>query len=64
MVPTNITTSFQGSAQAFAASLQGLGLLLVVAILVIYLVLGILYENFIHPLTILSGSLLPDLGRC
>jgi len=60
MVPTNITTSFQGSAQAFAASLQGLGLLLVVAILVIYLVLGILYENFIHPLTILSG--LPSAG--
>jgi len=59
-LPTSITTSFQGSAQAFKSSLQGLGLLLVVAILVIYLVLGILYENFIHPLTILSG--LPSAG--
>ncbi len=59
-LPTSITTSFQGSAKAFAASLQGLGLLLVVAIVVIYLVLGILYENFIHPLTILSG--LPSAG--
>jgi len=59
-LPTSINTSFQGSAKAFAASLQGLGLLLVVAILVIYLVLGILYENFIHPITILSG--LPSAG--
>jgi len=59
-LPTSITTSFQGSAQAFKSSLQGLGLLLVVAILVIYLVLGILYENFIHPITILSG--LPSAG--
>ena len=53
-------TSFQGTAQAFQDSLQGLGLLLLVAILVIYLVLGILYESFIHPLTILSG--LPSAG--
>jgi HAE1 family hydrophobic/amphiphilic exporter-1 len=47
--------SFQGSAQAFQTSLQGLGVLLVMAILVIYIVLGVLYESFIHPLTILSG---------
>src|SRR5579885_1892888 len=54
-LPSTITTSFQGSAQAFQSSLQGLGLLLVMAILVIYIILGILYESFIHPLTILSG---------
>jgi HAE1 family hydrophobic/amphiphilic exporter-1 len=46
---------FQGNAQAFESSLTGLGILLLIAILVIYLVLGILYESFIHPLTILSG---------
>jgi len=59
-VPAIITTSFQGSTQVFQASLPGLGVLLLVAILVIYLVLGILYEDFIHPLTILSG--LPSAG--
>ena len=47
--------AFQGTAQAFQSSMQGLGLLLVLAILVIYMVLGILYESFIHPLTILSA---------
>jgi HAE1 family hydrophobic/amphiphilic exporter-1 len=51
----DITTAFAGTAQAFQSSQQGLALLLLVAILVIYLVLGILYESFIHPLTILSG---------
>jgi HAE1 family hydrophobic/amphiphilic exporter-1 len=59
-LPATITTSFQGAAQAFQSSLQGLGVLLLMAILVIYLVLGILYESFIHPLTILSG--LPSAG--
>jgi hydrophobic/amphiphilic exporter-1 (mainly G- bacteria), HAE1 family len=59
-LPATLTTSFQGTAQAFQASLQGLGLLLLAAILVIYLVLGILYESFVHPLTILSG--LPSAG--
>jgi hydrophobic/amphiphilic exporter-1 (mainly G- bacteria), HAE1 family len=54
-LPASITTQFQGNAQAFESSLSGLGILLVIAILVIYLVLGILYESFIHPLTILSG---------
>lgn len=55
LVPSVITTSFQGSAQAFQSSLKGLWLLLILAILVIYIVLGILYESFIHPITILSG---------
>jgi len=50
----------QGTAQAFEQSMQGMGLLLVLALFVIYLVLGILYESFIHPLTILSG--LPAAG--
>ena len=60
VVPATISTSFQGTAQAFASSLKGLGLLLLMAILVIYIVLGILYESYIHPLTILSG--LPSAG--
>jgi hydrophobic/amphiphilic exporter-1 (mainly G- bacteria), HAE1 family len=55
VLPSNVTTSFAGTAQAFQAAQQGLLVLLVLAILVIYLVLGILYESFIHPLTILSG---------
>jgi hydrophobic/amphiphilic exporter-1 (mainly G- bacteria), HAE1 family len=59
-LPQDFSTSFQGTAQAFESSLSGLGVLLIVAIAVIYLVLGILYESFIHPLTILSG--LPSAG--
>ncbi|HNE14133.1 MAG TPA: efflux RND transporter permease subunit, partial [Accumulibacter sp.] len=59
-IPVSLNTSLQGTAQAFQASLQGLGVLLLVAILVVYLVLGVLYESFIHPLTILSG--LPSAG--
>jgi HAE1 family hydrophobic/amphiphilic exporter-1 len=55
VLPSNVSTSFAGTAQAFQAAQQGLLLLLVLAILVIYLVLGILYESFVHPLTILSG---------
>jgi len=54
-LPVNVSTSFQGQAQAFESSMRGLGILLIVAILVIYMVLGILYESFIHPLTILSA---------
>src|SRR4029079_14216480 len=54
-LPSTVTTSFQGAAQAFQDSLRGLGLVLVMAIVVIYIVLGILYESFTHPLTILSG---------
>jgi HAE1 family hydrophobic/amphiphilic exporter-1 len=59
-LPQTISTSFQGTAQAFQSSLRGLWILLLMAILVIYIVLGILYESFIHPLTILSG--LPSAG--
>jgi HAE1 family hydrophobic/amphiphilic exporter-1 len=59
-LPASVTTSFQGAAQAFQSSTQGLFLLLILAVLVIYIVLGVLYESFIHPLTILSG--LPAAG--
>jgi HAE1 family hydrophobic/amphiphilic exporter-1 len=59
-LPADIHTTFQGVAAAFQSSLQGMGLLLALAILVIYMVLGILYESFIHPITILSG--LPSAG--
>jgi HAE1 family hydrophobic/amphiphilic exporter-1 len=52
---SDISTAFAGTAQAFQASQQGLTLLLLIAVLVIYLVLGILYESFVHPITILSG---------
>ena len=55
VLPASISTSFAGTAQAFQDAQRGLLVLLVLAILVIYLVLGILYESFIHPLTILSG---------
>jgi hydrophobic/amphiphilic exporter-1 (mainly G- bacteria), HAE1 family len=59
-LPATITTSFQGTAQQFQSSMRGLWVLLILAVLVIYIVLGILYESFIHPLTILSG--LPSAG--
>jgi hydrophobic/amphiphilic exporter-1 (mainly G- bacteria), HAE1 family len=59
-LPPTVSTSFQGAAQAFESSLTGLSVLLLMAVLVIYIVLGILYESFIHPLTILSG--LPSAG--
>jgi hydrophobic/amphiphilic exporter-1 (mainly G- bacteria), HAE1 family len=59
-VPETLTGTFAGTAQAYQSSLQGMGILLLLAIVVIYLVLGILYESFIHPLTILSG--LPTAG--
>ena len=54
-LPATISTSFSGTAQAFQASQQGLLFLLLLAVVVIYIVLGVLYESFIHPLTILSG---------
>lgn len=54
-LPADMSTSFQGTAQAFQASLGNLITLLIVAILVIYMVLGILYESFFHPITILSA---------
>ncbi len=59
-LPASITTGFQGAAQVYQASTKGLALLLILAIVVIYIVLGILYESYIHPLTILSG--LPAAG--
>ncbi len=60
VLPSAINTSFQGAAQEFQSSMQGLSILLFIAILVIYIVLGVLYESFIHPVTILSG--LPSAG--
>jgi HAE1 family hydrophobic/amphiphilic exporter-1 len=59
-MPASLNTSLQGTAQAFQSSLKGLGILLLIAVLVVYIVLGILYESFVHPLTILSG--LPSAG--
>jgi len=59
-LPASITTGFQGTAQVYQASKKGLAVLLILAIVVIYIVLGILYESYIHPLTILSG--LPAAG--
>lgn len=54
-LPSTINTNFQGTAQAFQSSMKGMGWLLVLAVLVIYMILGILYESFVHPITILSG---------
>jgi hydrophobic/amphiphilic exporter-1 (mainly G- bacteria), HAE1 family len=54
-MPSTVSTSFQGTAQAYQDSTRGIGLLLLAALIVVYIVLGILYESFIHPLTILSG---------
>jgi HAE1 family hydrophobic/amphiphilic exporter-1 len=59
-LPDTVSFSYQGTAAAFQSSLKGLGVLLLIAVLVIYLVLGVLYESFIHPITILSG--LPSAG--
>ncbi len=59
-LPATITGSFQGTAKVFQDSLQNMGILLTIAILVVYIVLGVLYESYVHPLTILSG--LPSAG--
>jgi hydrophobic/amphiphilic exporter-1 (mainly G- bacteria), HAE1 family len=59
-LPNTISTSFQGAAKAFESSLGNLWVLLMIAIVVVYIVLGILYESYIHPITILSG--LPSAG--
>ncbi len=61
-LPATVAAGFQGTAQAFRSSMQGLGLLLILAIVVIYMVLGILYESFIHPFTILSALPLAGAG--
>jgi len=60
VIHDSISTNYKGASQVFQSSLPSLGILLAVAILVIYLILGILYEDFIHPITILSG--LPSAG--
>ena len=59
-MPSSITGRFQGQAEAFQSSMKGMGMLLILCVLIIYIILGILYESFIHPLTILSG--LPAAG--
>ncbi len=59
-LPDNMTTGFQGAAKTFLSSLDNLGLLILIAIAVVYIVLGMLYESYVHPLTILSG--LPSAG--
>ena len=59
-LPGNLSATFQGTAKAFQASLKNMGLLLIVAIMVVYIVLGVLYESYVHPITILSG--LPSAG--
>jgi HAE1 family hydrophobic/amphiphilic exporter-1 len=59
-LPATLTANFQGSAQVFQSSVKGMGILLLMSIIVIYIILGILYESFIHPITILSG--LPSAG--
>jgi HAE1 family hydrophobic/amphiphilic exporter-1 len=59
-LPATITGSFQGTAKVFQDSMKNMGILLIVAIAVVYIVLGMLYESYVHPLTILSG--LPSAG--
>jgi HAE1 family hydrophobic/amphiphilic exporter-1 len=54
-MPSTITASFQGNAQAFQKSMKGMILLLIVTVLVIYIILGILYEDYLHPVTILTA---------
>jgi hydrophobic/amphiphilic exporter-1 (mainly G- bacteria), HAE1 family len=54
-LPANITGSFSGTAQAFQDSQKGLGILLLITVFIIYIILGILYESFVHPITILTG---------
>jgi HAE1 family hydrophobic/amphiphilic exporter-1 len=61
-LPGGITTSFSGTAQAFQATQAGLVVLIILAVAVIYMVLGVLYESFVHPLTILSGLPFAALG--
>jgi HAE1 family hydrophobic/amphiphilic exporter-1 len=61
-LPPTVSTSFQGNAQEFQKSLAGQGVLLLLTVLVVYMILGILYESFIHPITILSGLPAAGLG--
>jgi len=62
ILPAGISTGFQGTAQAFQSSFASMGFLLVVTVILIYIVLGILYESFIHPLTILTALPLAGFG--
>jgi len=55
MLPASITGGFSGTAQAFQESQKGMGILILITIFIIYIILGILYESFIHPVTILTG---------
>ena len=61
-MPGSVATRFGGTAEAFESSLENMGLLLFMAVVVVYLVLGVLYESFIHPLTIMSGLPAAALG--
>jgi HAE1 family hydrophobic/amphiphilic exporter-1 len=61
-LPPGVSGSFQGTAQVFQDSMNGMTLLVLAAIFVIYVILGILYESFIHPITILSGLPAAALG--
>ncbi|MFH1177348.1 MAG: efflux RND transporter permease subunit [Acidobacteriota bacterium] len=61
-LPATISTSFQGTAQAFESSFASMGFLLIITLIIIYLVLGVLYESFIHPLTILTALPLAGFG--
>ncbi len=61
-MPDTVTFNYTGTAAAFQSSIRDLGILLLIAVVVIYLVLGILYESFIHPITILSGLPAAGLG--
>jgi hydrophobic/amphiphilic exporter-1 (mainly G- bacteria), HAE1 family len=54
-LPATITANFSGTAQVFQASQQGLGVLLLITVFIIYVILGILYESYVHPITILTG---------
>jgi HAE1 family hydrophobic/amphiphilic exporter-1 len=60
--PASISTSFQGTAQAFQRSMKGMGTLLIMTIVIIYIVLGVLYESFVHPITILTALPFAGLG--
>ena len=60
--PATVTTSFQGTAQAFQRSMKGMGTLLLMTVVIIYIVLGVLYESFIHPITILTALPFAGLG--
>lgn len=61
-LPAGVHAVFQGTAQAFQASLASMGFLLIITLLVIYMVLGVLYESFLHPMTILTALPLAGFG--